>query len=390
MFTWYMNDERQQMVDIAREFAQTELRPAAAEVEATDKLPMELYQRAAELGFLGAWYPEEYGGFGLGWTTYCLINEEIAKELPVLTILMGGSANLGGGIIFHGGTEEQKKYWIPKIISGEVVTGGSNTEATGCNNYFDMAGNARLEGDEWVINANKIFTTSAEVATHMLVSVRTDEFDPKTLMGVSWFIVPMDAPGVELGKIEHKLGWHGSSTGSIFFNDVHIPKENLIGPEPHRGMHQIFPTLTTENLMVGVEMLAQAETLYQKSWDYAHERMHHGKSIFDSYQVIRHKLVDMRMNVDTLRAFVYSTAAEIDNGHFPLVDGRLCKIKGVEILDSVAKDAIAIHGGNGVIADNGIERPYRDVRVSSIAGGTIEFLKENVIDVLEGGMESVL
>lgn len=391
MIHWYMNDEREALVKVAREFAQKECRPLSREVEETDKPPMDAYRKAAELGFLGTWYPEEYGGLGLGWTDYCLVNEEIAKELPVLTILIGGSVNLGGGIIFHGGTEEQKKEWLPKIASGECIFGGANTEATGCDNVLDMQGRAVLDGDEWVINASKIFITSAEVATHMCVQVRTgDTFDLETMTGNSWFIVPMDTPGVEIGKVEHKLGWHGSSTGSVFFKDVRVPKENLVGLDSGHAMQQIFPTLTTENLMVGVEALAQAEELFMRTWDYTHTRMQAGRSLYDAHQVIRHKLVKMRMEIDTLRSLIYSAAADIDQGKFPFVMGRECKIKGVEVLSHVSAEAIQLHGGNGVVVENGIERAYRDVRVSAIAGGTVEFLYDNIAMVMDTGMEPVL
>ena len=390
MMKWFMDEQREQMVAIAQEFAQTECRPKSMEVEETDMPPMDLYKRAAELGFFGVVFSEEYGGLDLDWTTYCLINEELAKELPILSILMGGSVNLGAGIFLNGGTDEQKKYWIPKIINGEAIFGASNTEATGANNNFEMAATAVLDGDEWVLNASKIFITSAEVATHMHVIARTGEFDPQSMTGFSWFIVPMDTPGVEIGKIEHKLGWHGSSTGSIFYHDVRLPKEALVGTEPGKAMHQIFPVLTSENLMVGVEMLGQAESLYVKTWEYTHSRMQNGKSMFESYQVIRHKLAKMRMEIDTLRALIYSTAAELDAHRMPWVMGRFCKIKGVEVLDIVSKDAIQLHGGNGVVIENGIERPYRDVRVSAIAGGAVEFLYDNVIDCIENGMDSVL
>lgn len=390
MMNWFMNEQREQMVKIAREFAQTECRPLAMEIEKNDKLPMSLYKRCAELGFLGIWYPEVYGGLGLDWITFCLVMEEIAKELPVLTITIGGSLNLGGGIIFFGGTEEQKKKWLPKVASGEIILGGSNTEPTGCNNYHDMQATAVLDGDEWVINASKIFTTSNTYATHMLVSARTGEWNPQTLTGFSWIMVPMNTPGVEVGKVEHKLGWHASSTGSIFYKNVRVPKENLIGPEPGHNLHQIMPTMTIENMMVGVEMLAQAEDLYLKTWEYTHNRIQAGKSLFDTYQVLRHKLVKMRMEIDALKALIYSTAAELDAGRMPFVMGRECKIKGVEVLDIVGKDAIQLHGGNGVVVENGIERAYRDVRVSAIAGGVPEFLCDNIVNCIESGLDSIL
>jgi butyryl-CoA dehydrogenase len=385
-----MNEQREQMVGIAREFAQTECRPWSMRIENSDESPIEMYRRVAELGFLGTWFPEEYGGLGLDWTCYCLINEEIAKELPVLCIPMGGSVHLGGGIIFHGGTEEQKRYWLPKIATGEVILGASNTEPTGCNNPIDMAATAVPDGDGWVLNASKIFTTSISIATHMLVSAKTSEFDPRTLAGLSWFIVDINTPGVEIGKVEHKLGWHGSNTGSIFFKNVRVPKDALIGPEPGHQLHQIFPTMSGENLMVGVELLGQAEDLFTRTWEYTRTRIQHGQSLFDQYQVVRHKLARMRMEIDGLRALIYSTAAELDAGRDPGILGRECKIKGCEVLTQIGQEAIQLHGGNGVVVENAIERPYRDVRVSAIAGGPVEFLIDNIIELLGHGVEPLL
>ena len=393
MIYWHLDEQREQIVNIAREFAQTECRPVAMEVEQTDKLPMNLFARAAELGFLGIVIPEEYGGLGLDWITFALVTEEIAKELPMLGIMIIGHSCLAAGFIDACGPELKKK-WLPLIASGETVFATGMAEPVGANVFSEHSAKAVLDGNEWVINASKIFTTGIGYASHVIVGAATCEVDPITMHGYDYFVVPLDSPGFEMGKIEHKLGWHGSATGSFYCKNVRIPKENHMIPAPPTGdgppLPQFLVVLGQENMLTGVECLAQAENLYLKTWDYVHNRIQMGKNLFDAHQVVRHKLVKMRMEIDTLRALVYSTAHEFDSGRPGMVNGRLCKIKGIEVLEYVSKEAILLHGGIGVVVENGVERAYRDVMVSAIAGGAVDILYEVSADLMNFGMEPVI
>jgi alkylation response protein AidB-like acyl-CoA dehydrogenase len=390
MMHWYLNEQREHIMNVAREFAQNECRPVALEVDRRDRQPVELYKRAAELGFVGMTWPEEYGGLGLDNISYCLMYEEIAKELPVLNMLIGATSTLCGRHILDSGDPEQaKKYLIPGA-KGDFVMAAGNCEPVGLRNYSEFQTRAVKDGDDWIINGGKIFTTNIGNADIILVSaVTAPEVDPNTSAGLSWFILEKGMPGLEIGKIEDKLGWHGSSTGSFFLKNVRVPKENLMGPE-NIGHGLRLRTGSEENMMIGCGCLGQAEGLYLRTWEYTHNRIQSGVSLFNRFQVIRHKLLKMRLEIDTLRALVFGTAAELDNNGSIIALGQMCKMKGVEVLEYVGKEAIQLHGGNGIVTDNGIDIAFRDAKVSSIAGGSIEAMYDMVLSFIENGREPVL
>ena len=390
MMHWYMNEEREQIMKSAREFAQTECRQAKAEVEKTNKPPVALFKRAAELGFVGMTWPQEYGGLGLDLVSYCLVKEEISKELPVLNISIGGTTTLCGKQLLHDGSEELKKKYLPAAAKGDLIMAAGNCEAVGATNFSEFQTTAVSDGDYYVINGAKIFTTNLDIAGTIIVTARTSpEINPMTGAGLSYIMVDKGTPGLEIAKIEEKLGWHGSATGSFFLKNVRVPKSNRIGPEGIGNIHMI-PVLGEENLTIGCECLGHAEALYLKTWEYVQNRVMRGVSLFNSSQVIRHTLLKMRLEIDSLRALVYSTATEADQGR-PIIDyGNFCKFKGIEVLEFVGKEAIQLHGGIGVVSDNFIDTGYRDARVGAIAGMSIEQIYDLVLGFMQMGMVPVL
>jgi alkylation response protein AidB-like acyl-CoA dehydrogenase len=386
MMHWYLNEQREQIMKVAREFAQTECRPAAAEIDRTHEPPVKLFKRAAELGFVGMAWPEEYGGLGLDSISYCIVMEELAKELPVLDVLISGTTTLAGKMLLMIGTEKQKKKYLPAAAKGDLIIAGGNCEPVGAQNFTEFQTRAVLDGDHWVINGAKIFTTNLASCGMVIVSVVTaPQVNPMTMEGISWIIVEKGTPGLEIGKIENKLGWHGSSTGGFFLKNVRVPKENLVG-EKDKGLHAQAVFLAEENMVIGAMCLGQAESLYQKTWDYVHNRIQCGQSIFHRFQVIRHKLIKMRLEINSLRSLVYATASEAASGNSILGFGEMCKMKGVEVLQHVSIEALQLHGGNGVVVDNRLDAAYRDVRVDAIAGAAIEQLYDMVLMFIEIGM----
>jgi alkylation response protein AidB-like acyl-CoA dehydrogenase len=389
MMHWYLNEQREQIMNVAKEFAQTECRPVALEVDRQDRQPVELYKRAGELGFIGMTWPQEYGGLGLDFVTYCLMYEEIAKELPVLNMLIGGTSTLCGKHILASGTEEQKKKYLIPAAKGAIKMASGNCESVGSRNFPEYQSRAVLDGDEWVINASKIFATNIETADVILVSAATrPEIQPNS-SGLSWFVLEKGTPGLEIGKIEDKLGWHGSGTGSFFLKNVRLHRDRMLGPEGIGQGHRLHMG-AEENMIMGCGCLGQAESLYLKTWEYTRSRIQSGVSLFNKYQVVRHKLLKMRMEIDSIRALVYGTAAELDSGNSIVALGQMCKMKGVEVLEYVGKEAIQLHGGNGVVTDNGIDIAFRDARVSAIAGGSVEALYDAVLFFIENGLEPIL
>ena len=383
---WYMNEERELMLNVAKDFVEQEVKPVAMEVDRTSEFPTKLFKRAGELGFLGITIAEEFGGLGKDHTTQSLILEEIAKSLPVLTVAMGAHTLLAGGLLNMLGTPEQKKKYLAPAATGEIILACGSTEPAGGANHIEHTTKAVLEGDNWIINGGKVLVSNIGVAdVYVILAVTGEKMDPVTREGMSAFIVPKGTPGLEVGKHEHKLGWHGSATGSISFKNMKLPKENLLGPAGG-CMRALFVSATDEFLSCGPVGLGMAEAAYEMAYKYSHERMQRGQSMYDRLQVTRHKLVRMYTEIESLRALVYSTADLRDRGQMPLKLGRLLKVKGAEVSEYVSREAIQLFGGVGTIVDTGVERFWRDAKVLAIGGASIEALMEDVAVMMKMGL----
>jgi butyryl-CoA dehydrogenase len=372
---WYMNEDRQLMLNVAKEFAEKEVRPQALQIDASDEFPYQLFKRAGELGFLGITMPSEYGGLGLDHTTAALVYEEIAKVSPVLTVNMGAHAMLAGGMIAMLGTPAQKEKYLSNAATGEFILACGSTESAGGDNHVEHTTKAVLDGDQWVINGGKVLISNIGVADAYVIFAITSKVDPVTRAGISAFLVDKDTPGLTIGSYEHKLGWHGSATGSISFQDMRIPKENLLGPEGG-CMNAAAVSCTNEFLTCGPVALGISEAAYGMAFQYSLDRIQRGMPMYDRFQVTKFKLVKMRTMIEELRAFVYSTYAMKDLGELVLCEGRMMKIRGAEISEEICREAIQILGGVGVIRETGLERYWRDAKVLAIGGASVEALQD--------------
>lgn len=379
---WYLTEEREAVLDSVREFVKTEVAPVALEIDRAGEFPLALFKRAGELGLLGVTVPEEFGGLGGDQTTNALIYEEIAKSLPVLTVAMGAHSLLAGGLIQMLGTSEQKKRYLVPAASGETILACGSTEAVGGSNQVEFSTRAVLDGDQWVLNGGKVLISNIGVAdTYVIIAVTADHVDAVTKAGVSAFIVPAGTSGLGVGKPERKLGWHGSATGSISFTDVRIPKENLLGPLGG-ALQAMFVSATAEFLSCGPVSLGIAEGAYAMALAYSLEREQQGQSLFDRFQVTRHKLVRMWGEIESLRGLVYGTYAERDRGQMCFAQGRLLKVKGAEVSEYVAREAIQLFGGVGTVVETGVERYWRDAKVMAIGGASVEALMDAIADLI--------
>ena len=381
---WYLTEERQAILDTVREFVRTEVAPRAQEIDRTSEFPMDLFKRAGELGLLGVTVPEEFGGLGADQTTRALIYEEIATASPVLTVAMGAHSFLAGGLIQMLGTVEQKKQYLAPAATGELLLACGSTEAVGGDNQVEFSTRAVLDGDEWVLDGGKVLICNIGVADVYVVIAVTGAVDPVTKTGLSAFLVPAGTPGLGIGRHEHKLGWHGSATGSLSFTGCRVPKENLLGPLGG-CLPAMFVSATAEFLSCGPVSLGVAEGAYRMALAYSLERTQQGQSMFDRFQVTRHKLARMWGEIESLRALVYSTYAERDRGQLTLAQGRLLKIKGAEVSEYVAREAIQLFGGVGTVVDTGVERYWRDAKVMAIGGASVEALTEVVAGLIKRG-----
>ncbi|GHS89547.1 acyl-CoA dehydrogenase family protein [Cellulomonas hominis] len=383
---WYLTEEREAVLATVREFVRTEVAPQALEIDRTSEFPLALFKRAGELGLLGVTVPEEFGGLGGDETTHALILEEIATAMPVLTVAMGAHSLLAGGLLQMLGTTEQKKQYLAPAATGEIVLACGSTEAVGGDNQVEFATRAVLDGDEWVLDGGKVLISNIGVAdVYIVVAVTADHVDPVTKAGLSAFIVPAGTPGLGVGKPEHKLGWHGSATGSISFSGARIPKENLLGPVGG-CLQAMFVSATAEFLSCGPVSLGIAEGAYRMALAYSLERQQQGQSMFDRFQVTRHKLVHMYAEIESLRGLVYSTYAERDRGEICLAQGRLLKIKGAEVAEYVGREAIQLFGGVGTVVGTGVERYWRDAKVMAIGGASVEALTDVIAGLIRRGL----
>lgn len=379
---WYLNEERTLVQQAAREFVDKEVRPVALEIDREDRFPLELFKRAGELGFLGITTPEEYGGMGSDYTTVALVMEEIAKASPVLCVAMGAHSQLAGGMLKMLGSPEQKERYLRPAASGEIIMACGSTEAVGGADHEEHTTRAVLDGDEWVINGGKVLISNIGVAdVYLVLAITADHVDPVTKAGFSAFIVPKDTPGLIIGEPEHKLGWHGSATGSIEFRDMRLPREAILGPEGG-CMQAMFVSCTDEFLTCGPVGLGIAEGAYDMASDYSMHRIQHGMPMYDRFQVTRHKLARMWMDIEQLRGLVYSVHAIRDTGDLQLPQGRMLKILGAEVSERVAREAIQLYGGLGVIRDVGVERYWRDAKVLAIGGASVEAMTEEITQLL--------
>lgn len=382
---WYMTEDRELMRNVAREFVENEVKPMAMEIDKSGQFPLKLFKRAGELGFLGVTFPEEYGGLGGDYTTLSLIIEEIAKSSPVLTVAMGAHSLLAGGLLNMLGTAEQKKKYLAPAAIGEIIMACGSTEAAGGSNQVEFTTTAVPDGDEWVINGTKVLISNIGVADVYIILAKTGEIDLVNRTGMSCFIVEAGTPGFDVGQHEHKLGWHGSATGSLSFKNCRILKENLLGPLGG-CLPAMFVSATDEFLSCGPMALGMAGTAYQMALHYSLERIQGGQNMFDRYQVSRHKLTRMWGEIESLRALVYSTCAMRDKGDLTLAHGRMLKIKGAEVSEYVAREAIQLFGGVGTVVDTGIERFWRDAKVLAIGGASVEALTENIAMLIRNKM----
>ncbi len=380
---WYMNEERELMLNVVKDFVEQEVKPVAMEIDKASEFPMKLFKRAGELELLGITIPEQFGGLGKDHTTQSLMLEEIAKSLPVLTVAMGAHTLLAGGLLNMLGTPEQKQRYLAPAATGEIILACGSTEPAGGANHIEHTTKAVLDGDKWVINGNKVLISNIGVAdVYIVLAVTADKIDPVTREGMSAFIVPANTPGLEIGKHERKLGWHGSATGSLSFKKMTIPKENLLGPLGG-CMRALFVSATDEFLSCGPVGLGIAQAAYEMAYKYSFERMQRGQSMYDRLQITRHKLVKMYGEIESLRALVYHTASLRDSGEPALKLGRMLKIKGAEISEYVAREAIQLFGGVGTIIDTGVERFWRDAKVLAIGGASVEALAEDISVIMK-------
>lgn len=362
------------MRETVREFVEAEVEPLAMQIEEEDEVPAALLKKAADIGLFGLSIPEEYDGMGIDMLGKCALYEELGKTINGFTTILGAHNGIGSVGIVELSNEEQRRRYLPKMATGEWIGAFALTEPQAGSNAANIQTTAVKKGDRYFLNGQKIYITNAPIARVFTVMAVTDP--GKGAKGITSFIVNRDFPGFHIGSIEKKMGLHGSHTAQLYFEDLEVPEENVLGVEG-AGYVNALKILANGRAGLAARCLGSCQYLLDRSTQYAMEREQFGKPIFEQ-QIIQHYLAEMAVEIESLRWMTYRVAWMTDQGQNVIKEAAMLKLYGSEVYNRIADKAVQIHGGIGYIAEYPIERFYRDARITRIYEGTSE-IQKNII-----------
>ncbi len=367
-----------------RDFAEKEIKPRARELDEKEEFSYETCRQMADLGLFGMFVSEAYGGQGLDYISYISAVEEIARVDGSHAATIAAGNSLGIGPLYYYASEEQKRKYLPKLCSGEMLWGFGLTEPNAGSDAGNTQTTAVLDGKEWVINGSKIFITNAStnITGGVTVLARTGvrENGKKEL---SCILVETGTKGFEARPMHGKLMWRGSNTSELYFDDCRVPKENTLGPRGD-GFHHMLGTLDGGRLSIGAMGLGGAQGCFDLALRYGHERVQFGKPI-GSFQVNSFKLADMALEIECARLLLYK-ACWLRDHHKPFAkEAAMAKLYCSEVMYRCANHAVQLHGGYGLMKEYDVERFYRDQKLLEIGEGTSE-IQRLVISRLIGAI----
>jgi alkylation response protein AidB-like acyl-CoA dehydrogenase len=365
------SEEQKMISNSAKDFAEQYIRPHIMKWDESQYFPREILEKAGEMGFMGIFIPEEYGGSGLGYHEYVSIIEEISKIDPSIGLSIAAHNSLCTGHIFYFGNEEQKKKWLPNLASGKHIGAWGLTEHNTGSDAGRMNTTAVKDGDCYLLNGSKNFITHGKSGDVAVVIARTGEKGDSR--GMSAFVVERGTPGFSGGKKEDKLGMRASETAELVFDNCRIPKENLIGNEGD-GFVQSLKLLDGGRISIGALSLGISKGAYEAALKYSKERFQFGKPI-SSFQGISFKLSDMATEIAASELLIHKAASMKNKGQKVTVQGAMAKMFSSEVCVKIANEAVQIHGGYGYIKEFPVEKFYRDSKLCTIGEGTTEIQK---------------
>jgi alkylation response protein AidB-like acyl-CoA dehydrogenase len=363
-----LNDIQKTVRDSAREFAEKRLKPTAQKFDEEEKIPIELYREAAELGFLGVMFPEEYGGLGLDYVTYAIAMEELARGNAAFQVGVTVHNSLVCSGIIKFASKEQKEKYLHKAAKGEWIGAYSLSEQGSGTDAGSLKCRAEDKGDHYLLNGTKAWVTNAGFADFFLVFVSTaPELKNK---GISALLVDKGLPGFTLGKKEMKLGIRASDTRELIFQNCKVPKAALIG-ELNQGFKIAMTQLDNGRISIAAQAIGIAQAAFEEAVSYAKQRQQFGKAIAD-FQLTQAKIAQMAMNIDAARLLTYRAASLMSKGAKCTKEASMAKLFASQMCNKTCFDALQIHGGNGFVREFPVERYFRDARITEIYEGTSE------------------
>lgn len=380
MTHWMFQEEHEIFRKAVRRFVEKEISPHIEQWEQEGEVPRSLFQRCGELGYLGIKFPEEYGGMGSDLLMETVFLEELTKcGSGGISASIAGHIGIASTPIWRFGNEEQKRKYLTPSIQGEMIGALGITEPNAGSDVASIQTSAKRQGEYYLLNGTKTFITNGVHADYVVVAAKTR--DQPMHQNISLFIVETNWKGFSVGNKLQKLGWRGSDTAEMFFENVKIPKENLLGKE-NEGFKYIMENFQWERLTLALSSVALAEKALVDAMQYSKERIQFGKPI-RQFQVLRHKMVDMAVDIEKARYITYRAIYHYNKGENVTTEATMAKAYAGEMVSRVCDEALQIHGGNGYMMEFPVQRYWRDARIQAIGGGTTEIMKEILVKQLD-------
>jgi alkylation response protein AidB-like acyl-CoA dehydrogenase len=381
-----LTKEQKDIQRSVREFVKKEFdRDKMTEMDEKHEYPVDIWKKAAELGFIGIHFPEKYSGINYGVMENILVAEELCRgDSSVGACLM--LADFASEIVLHFGSEEMKSKWLPKVAEGEVLSCGAFTEPDHGSDITRMDTTAVKEGGEWVVNGTKIFITNGgPLAGFYSVLCQTDPEAQPSHRGMSLILVEADRPGVTATTVGNKMGIRSMHTAEVVFKDVRVPAENLIGEE-NKGFYHVLEFFDESRILIAAQGLGTAQGAFDRALDYIKSREQFGKKI-GQFQVNQHKIADMATRLEMVRLLVYKAAWNFDQGRIDPKLTSMAKMAAGRLAVEVADEAIQLLGGYGYMQEYEVERFARDAKICELYEGTKEIQKNTIAGIILGKLK---